>query len=225
MNAQQTIRFFRFLPRRAVRKFRDFIFAVRHGAESLPAEDFDRRTGLDTSKAGPVYRLDAINGNYIHSMGYEPIAEDAFRRVMSLVPVSDFAQFTFVDLGCGKGKALFLACEQGFQKATGVELSPGLARVAAQNAERWSQGNVSIHCEDAASWDWPRGPLVVFLYNPFDGKMMRAVMNHLHSSLRANPRECFVVYYSPAYEKVLLSMSWLRPEISTDNVRIYKVNL
>lgn len=46
--------------------------------------------------------------------------------------------YAFLDLGCGKGRALLLASEYPFRQVTGMELHPGLAAVARRNLDLWN---------------------------------------------------------------------------------------
>ncbi len=49
------------------------------------------------------------------------------RALSALGPVE---RYDFLDLGCGKGRALIVAAEFPFRAITGVELSPALAAIA-----------------------------------------------------------------------------------------------
>src|SRR3979490_2055254 len=92
--------------------------------------------------------------------------------------------FTFVDLGCGKGRPLIVASEFGFRDIVGVELSESLARVARRNAEllqRRLPGRVPIRVEvhDASTYSYPGGDLAVFPYNPFPEAVVAKVIAQL----------------------------------------------
>ena len=49
----------------------------------------------------------------------------------------DFREFTFIDIGSGKGRALLLAADYPFRRILGLELLPGLYRVAQQNIRQF----------------------------------------------------------------------------------------
>src|SRR5579872_6214005 len=89
---------------------------------------FDILTGCDTS--GMIHRRrlgpDATD--------YQPVDPDVFRATMAHIE-EDFSQFTFVDIGCGKGRALLLADDFNFARIVGVDFSKRLIRIASRNAE------------------------------------------------------------------------------------------
>ena len=80
------------------------------------------------------------------------------------------AAFTFVDIGCGKGRALLLAEEYPFRKIIGVEFSRRLAKIAAANAAKSARSASQWFTPTPANFNFPPEPLVVFLYNPFSGE-------------------------------------------------------
>jgi predicted RNA methylase len=83
--------------------------------------------------------------------------------------VPDRARFTFVDLGCGKGRGLLLA---------GLEGRAGACAVARKNLKRMKlSGQVII--VDAATYSFRDEPTVVFLYNPFGKTVLRRVVEQM----------------------------------------------
>jgi SAM-dependent methyltransferase len=113
-------------------------------------------------------------------------------------------RFTFVDLGCGKGRPLIVASEFGFRAIVGVELSDSLAAHARRNAamlRRRLPNRVPIRVEihDASTYSYPDGDLVVFLYNPFPEVVVGKVIAQLESLLAFGGRRIFVVYYNPVH--------------------------
>ena len=45
----------------------------------------------------------------------------------------DASRFTFVDLGCGKGKPLMVAASYGFRRLVGVDISAECIAIARRN--------------------------------------------------------------------------------------------
>ena len=99
---------------------------------------------------------------------------------------------------------MLLASQYPFVRTVGVEIAPQLHRVAAENVARYTaarlqrgEGRVapmSILLEDAASYRFPSGPLVVYLYHPFCRPVLEQVLRNLESALAAEPREVAVIY-------------------------------
>ena len=151
---------------------------------------FDVAYGTDTG--GYLGPEDLVTGraNDWLNYGYSAIAPSVFREACrrwreTLPAVSGRAEaYTFVDVGAGKGRALFLSAELPFRKIVGIELNPRLAKIAEQNVARWRQAarsKASIHivAEDALSCRWPRAPLLVYLYNPFDCSLIAQLASKL----------------------------------------------
>lgn len=220
---REMIRFIRLLPARVPRRIRQLYATSGKLTYVPPPDDFDQTTGLDTGGIIHIYKLDSLNKNYTHAQGYQPILSVAFRKTLNMIPI-DYAQFTFIDLGCGKGRALFLACEFGFKRIVGVELSPLLVQAAKQNLSKWHQPEaIEIVCADASQWEWPNENLVVFFYNPFDGKILSKVIENLRRSITAQRRDVWLIYFSPLYRKCLDSQVWLNNVSSTEDPLIYHV--
>jgi SAM-dependent methyltransferase len=160
---------------------------------------FDARFGLDTCSAREelvdefVHRRTA--GNALH---YEATSAALFRRIIRHSRANP-QEFTFVDLGAGKGRLLLLAAEAGFASVVGVEIDPGLCRVAVANIERWSAGRSSRAPEiiegDARDMRYPLGDLFVFLFNPFTGPLFELVAERLARLAREPQRRVIIVYH------------------------------
>lgn len=130
------------------------------------------------------------------------LTEDAIRAHSSSPDPNPFARFSFVDLGCGKGRALLLSSRFPFRDVLGVELDPTLAHVAQQNLETfsapWQQTRaLRVLHADATAVDLPLTPTILFLYNPFLAPVLRRVLQRLERSLRAHPRELWLLYINP----------------------------
>jgi hypothetical protein len=63
---------------------------------------------------------------------------------------------------------------------------------------------------DATRYAFGSEPLVLFLYNPFGESTIRQVLANLATSLRAMPRDTYVVYMNPRFEALLRSSRFLR---------------
>ena len=140
---------------------------------------FDEKYGTDT--AGYLGPEDLVTGQKhdAFNYGYSAIAPSVFREACrrwreTLPAVAGRVEaYSFVDVGAGKGRALLLASELPFRRIIGVELNPDLARTAQRNLTRRlraTRSKTSIRAvqEDALNFRWPRPPLLVYLYNPFD---------------------------------------------------------
>jgi SAM-dependent methyltransferase len=166
--------------------------------------EFDRQHGVDTS--GLIWSVDLKTGSPSDAWNtaYYGIGPSVFHRVMAQVPEPLQRTATFIDLGCGKGRAVLLASEYLFPQVIGVEIAPQLHRVAVENVARYSAARkrearrdpapMSVLLEDAARYQFPAGPLVVYLYHPFCRPVLEKVLRNLGRSLAEQPRDAAVIY-------------------------------
>jgi SAM-dependent methyltransferase len=117
-------------------------------------------------------------------------------------PAYGIEDYTFIDIGCGKGRAVLLASEMRFREIVGIELNTKLAVLARENAEVWTQAGkalspIRIVCGDALELEWPEGPCLVYLYNPFREQVMLQLVERLRSRFAERPRDLEVMYQKP----------------------------
>ena len=179
------------------------------------AEGFDARHGTDTGEfVWPWNVASSGAGGKSENQGYEGSQAWMVGEVIDALPI-DPRQFTFIDMGSGKGRSLLAASERPFQRIVGVELMPELHRIAQRNVEVYRSptqrcSNISLQCMNAAEFDFGTEPLVLFMYNPFGKDTLAKVLVHLEASLRKTPREAYIVYVNPVFNKVLRGSSMCR---------------
>jgi SAM-dependent methyltransferase len=138
---------------------------------------------------------------------YQPTEPALFREMMASLPIA-FDEFTFVDVGSGKGRTLLMASEYPFRKIMGVELIAQLHRVAEENIRAYKSATqrcsqIEAVCADACEFAFPSGPLLLYLFNPLPVAGMRRVVANLEKSLAENPRIVWVLYHNPLLEHVI----------------------
>jgi SAM-dependent methyltransferase len=172
-------------------------------------KEFDRRYGVDTAGTIPLSALDVDDENWEYGFAYEPTDPKYFKAIVGKLPIQ-FEDFTFVDIGSGKGRVLLLATEFPFRKILGLEISKRLQGIALENIRRYRNGatnlkctNVQTVCADAATFQIPNDPCVLYLFNPFQEEIMGKVLTNIQESLRESPRDIYIVYRTP-----LLASLW-----------------
>lgn len=158
--------------------------AKRFRNEFFPKLDaFDVARGTETSGKVTLLRLRVL-GERSKSKQYHGIDPELFARAAAHVP----HDLPFVDIGCGKGRALILAHEAGFSDVSGIEFAPSLARTALRNLARLNI-TARIHESDASTFPFPQTAGVYFLFNPFGPETMRTVVSKLYGYvIYANPK-------------------------------------
>ena len=166
------------------------------------AQLFDIRHGTDTAGKIDINELVASPESTLHNRGYQAVNELHFNKAIRSLNLSE--RSGFLDLGCGKGKALLLAAnDRLFAFVQGVELSPALCRIAKTNVTRnlgpCHRAKVNIVEGDASTM--PVSPLinVVFLFHSFDEMVLGAALSNLKKSLAARPRPLLFLYYNFHY--------------------------
>jgi hypothetical protein len=171
--------------------------------------DYDWDYRVNTT-SGAVGWRDRLLGTF-HSP-YQPTEKMLFREMMDAltqhVPLN-LAEFTFVDLGSGKGRVLLMASDYPFHQIVGVELLPALHQIAEQNLAQYRSDSqkcfdLKTVCGDAITFPLPPEPLVVYLFNPFPESGLRQAIANLERDLQMTPRAAYVLYHNPQLENILL---------------------
>jgi SAM-dependent methyltransferase len=173
--------------------------------------DYDWEFRVDTTSATVGWRTRLLG---LLNSPYQPIEPQLFREIMASLEI-DFSQFTFLDVGSGKGRALLLAAEYPFRRVIGVELLPELNSIAEENIRRFlgeKRGcpDIQTRCGDATEFALPDGPLAVFLFNPLPEAGLKKLVGNIEGSLRENLRPLYVVYANPELDEVIASSSALK---------------
>lgn len=164
--------------------------------------DWDHR--VDTT-SGTVGWRDRLLGMFLSP--YQPTEPALFHEMLRNLNI-DFCEFTFIDLGSGKGRTLLMAADYPFRRIVGVELLPELHRIAQKNISKYRSESqkcfvVESQCGDAREFVFPPEPLVLYLFNPLPESGLVQVIGNLERSLRENPRPVYVLYHNPLLEHVL----------------------
>jgi SAM-dependent methyltransferase len=168
---------------------------------------FDWAFGTETRRVVENDALhDVTSPNLARGIRYEPTRALPLRRVLRAARVP--AHGVFVDLGCGKGRACMVAGAHGFAHVVGVDYSATLCRIAERNLEAFRartgrRFRSTIRTMDAADYAFSPEDAVIYLYNPFDGGVLSAVLARLRQSLAAHPRPVWIVYHNPVWRDVV----------------------
>ncbi|MFL6351128.1 MAG: class I SAM-dependent methyltransferase [Bryobacteraceae bacterium] len=134
------------------------------------------------------------------SLPYEPVREHIFCKALQLVTVRH-SDYVFVDIGAGKGFALLVAAEHPFKRVVGIELSETLTRIARENIQTYGNErkchDIQCICADATNFTLPPEPIVLYLFNPFQGRVMDRMLENIKASLRQHPRDLWIIYVNP----------------------------
>lgn len=184
--------------------------------------DWDHRVDTTWSNIALPTRIREV----LAGRAYQPSDPTIFHEIMSRLSI-DCREFTFLDLGSGKGRALLLASDYPFRRIVGVELLPelhaiALANVSKYRSERQQCRDFELHCCDARQYALPREPLVIFLFEPFPEDILREVIVRVEQSLREAPRTVFLVYQNPVAEPVIAEFPGFRKIAGTLQYAVFQ---
>ena len=167
---------------------------------------FDERYGVETSGLIPGEELRSGHKHDVFNTAYYAMAPSRFQRVMEswLADESHPAieNYSFVDLGCGKGRAVLMASEFRFREVVGVELHASLANIAEANVAAWNSAKraicpVQIVCQDATEFMFPQGPCLLYLFHPFRSPVLERLIERIETDFASRHGMLDLIYFNP----------------------------
>jgi SAM-dependent methyltransferase len=174
---------------------------------------FDVGYGINTSTNLPWWLITSGKPSDAHTTGYAGCQPSCVRDALAAIPGLEGR--TFVDLGCGKGRALVLASEFPFREIVGVEISEEMVAQARRNiavvkAKYPQRPKIEVVQGDALLFPLPQGDLVVFLFHPFHRELVSTMLARLEEAAQGGEREMFIIYENPVYGDVIDAAPWLQ---------------
>ena len=116
--------------------------------------------------------------------------------------------YTFVDIGCGKGRAVMLASELPFRQVIGIELSPEMVTVAQANLAQWDSRphlcrDLSVLQADVLEFRLPDSPTLLYMYHPFEADLFGRWVESLRATLPTRTAPLYLLYANPLFEQML----------------------
>lgn len=172
---------------------------------------------LDVDFSGWVYRWDLYKEGDGH--GYEPCYE--IKDILQEIEVTN--KDSVVDIGCGKGYAMFLLSAYDFKRVSGVEKDKRLFSIAKTNVTKlWGtsneKGRFEIYNCDASIWNFYNEYNYFFLNNPFGEDTCRKVAGKIIESANNNMSEKRVIYQTPEFKNIFLEYGFKEIFNCGDNV-------
>ena len=192
---------------------------VRTKIRSLrrPIHPFDLHHNVDTSGRIPGKNLHSGHPHDSSSTAYwgtapsilNTILQD-WQQTLATSPYSPDA-YTFIDIGCGKGRALMIASDTPFKEIIGVELNPQLAEIAQKNLDTWQAiphacNNITVISADALEAPVPVSPVLFFLYHPFKLPVARLFLDRLSALSTGRDAPIDLVYINPPDADLVLGV-------------------
>jgi hypothetical protein len=199
---------------------------VRSALTRAEGRWFDATRHVDTAGYIALDQLTLV-GSSQSGNDYLAVRPSVARQALAHLPAPNYEEYTFVDLGSGKGRMLLAAAEHPFRKIEGVEFAVQLHREAEQNIARYRHrrrrcGDIRSVNMDAAEYTFPDGNLVLYLYNPFGLEVIKKVFANLERAIAHTPRHVVVIMVKPEIASVADSMPFLRLYYENRRFRVYE---
>lgn len=136
------------------------------------------------------------------------------------------SECTFIDFGCGKGRALIVASKQGFSSLVGIELSPYAMTVCQNNLKKLSIScsvlSGSIRDVDFSDVGEMADNIVIYAYNP---TALNIIVDACENVIRSYPnRKIFLIYTNPQGQ-ILTDMISMAQKIFHDHkLDVYRLS-
>lgn len=182
----------------AVLSLRLRLWSIRFQRNLKKVEKFDRNHGTEF---GGRHYWDEIGTLKERANDYSP---SPYQLARTLNKLEIRKEDSIVDLGCGKGFAMYVMSQYPFGKIGGVELSEKLSLIANTNLERVMPETLDweiVRC-DVGNWNGYHKYNIFYIYNSFPKKVMEEVKQKIDESLTINPRKITVLYLFPSFPEV-----------------------
>ncbi len=165
----------------------------------------EKKYGINTTGADNLKSLEKKGIDISHATIYMPVSYDVLEQFFDEVKIETFQHF--LDIGCGKARAMCVAAHFGVKKISGIEFSKELFIDAKKNISiakvKYPLADFKIYNNDAFYFDIDDDIDCIFMFNPFDEIIMNGVMENIETSLENNPRTMTIIYINPLEKHVL----------------------
>jgi SAM-dependent methyltransferase len=180
---------------------------------------FDELHSVDTGGLITAPHLSHGHPHALEATAYCATPPSRFAALLEIwaksPPERAIDKYTFLDIGCGKGRTLLMAAALPFREILGVELDPNLARIAEENLAQSRDAGLTppptrILCADAANFDLPESPCLIYLYNPFTAVILERLLDRIEASLAHRPRPLDILYCNSLHAGVIAARPGFR---------------
>ena len=189
---------------------------------------FDTTRRVRTTGDVSVPDASKVVGEIRDSEMYIPVRASNADAALRDLPMSDLSDYTFIDMGSGKGRVLFVAAEYPFRQVIGVEFSIALHEDAQRNIARYKSrkqrsGTIEAVLADAARFKFPAGKLVIYLFNPFGPDVMSRMLANLKMSLEIDPRHVVIILVWTERAHLVATVPGMQEVKKTRRHHIYEI--
>ena len=166
---------------------------------------FEKQLGINTHSIVNLDKLTLATENSDQNHHYQGASYYILFSILNKLP-KESQNLEFIDYGCGKGRALFVAEQCGFTNLIGVDIAKELIDDANANKLVYQKKNkeskINFLFSDATKFEIPTTASVFYFFNPFGEDILQMVIQNIKESLRLNPRKIYCIYLNPKHKVV-----------------------
>lgn len=170
---------------------------------------YERRLRIETSGITTLQEVGVAKNDLFD---YMPLGYYAIWSALKMLPVNK-EECTFIDFGCGKGRAVAAAATYPFRRVIGIDLSEQLIAAAENNIKRLQHkraNRIDLYNIDATKYVLPDEVNVVYFFNPFQGEVLQTVIKNIYASLLRSPRQIYIIYFNKIhFERIVTECNWI----------------
>jgi hypothetical protein len=164
-----------------------------HAPKGPPVHPFDRVHHTDTGGLIEGRNLVTGHASDAHVTAYYGIAPSILDGLIDLWqgtrPKYSIDRYTFLDIGAGKGRAVMVASLHPFLESVGIELNPGLAKIARANLTTFPEyanalAPTRLVEGDALEVELPKTATLGFMFHPFEAPLLRKLVYRIEEHYR-----------------------------------------
>lgn len=160
----------------------------------------EKKYKIKTSSFRPLSRFQIKGKELGNATEYMPVDYSLLESLLDALP-STAKKGTFVDIGCGKGRALCVAAHFGFRKIEGIDFAKELVEDAQINLNETQQIFPDLLSRalwtDLESYKIPEETSCIFLFNPFNETMITMLAAKISETNFLFPLH--LIYASPVH--------------------------
>lgn len=168
-------------------------------------QKFEKQLGISTHSIVNLDSLTLASNASAENHHYQGASYYILFSVLQKIP-AHLKQMPFIDFGCGKGRALFVAEQCGFTNVIGVDIAKELIDDANKNLLLYKPLNktarIQFQFSDATTFAIPEDASVFYFFNPFGETVMQQVLQNITESVKQHPREIICLYLNPKFKQV-----------------------
>lgn len=150
--------------------------------------------------------VDELGIDESHGNPYQTSTPGNLKRALRDMKITD--KDSVLDIGCGKGRTMYILSKFPFRKIDGYDISEELVRTANEN---FNLLNVDDRCravtDDAETFDGYDDYDYLYLFNSVPREVFKSLIHNIQLSLKRRPRKVVLMYMHPEHEQYLLENS------------------